>query len=84
VRSGDTLTKESVAEAARYKQSSSHNILCNTAFDNLITCVVAGERTVIFHPQTNRGGISSLFGSTMLDSANRDTVSVQTFTCQSY
>ena len=82
VMSGDTLTKESVANAMG---SSPQDVRCNTEdYDKMISCVDRSGRTLVFMPKALKGGVSSVFGATQDSKEKRDTVSVRAFTCQPY
>ena len=83
VMSGDTLTKESAAQALNTLYARA--VSCNTDdYDKMISCIDRSGGSLVFMPKTLKGGVSQLLG-TMLDSIeSRDTVSVSAFTCQPF
>lgn len=83
VQRGDTLTKESVAQALQLGNAISY-VTCSTDSEKLISCLGFGTRTLIFDPATNRGGTSFLSGTANGNNVRRDTPFIEAFTCQQY
>jgi hypothetical protein len=83
VLSGDTLTKESAAQALGTLNA--YTVSCNTDLnDKMISCIDRAGRSLVFMPETRKGGVSKLFGATMNSKESRDSVQVSAFTCQPY
>ena len=82
VQEGNTLTKESVGKAIRGDIVPFSRISCS-AVGSLISCN-SFSRQLIFDPKTLKGGISALFGSSMQDGSNKDSIYVKAFSCQPY
>ena len=80
VLEGDTFTKESVGKV--FKFSMSGEISCRLR-GPLITCS-SFSRQLIFNTKTLKGGVSSLFGSSMEDGPYKDSIYVQAFSCEPY
>ena len=81
IMSGDTLTKESVSKAGL--SIIPKQIDCKTELW-LISCVSAGSH-LAFNTQNLTGGITQIFGAVQgFDEKNKDTISVEAFTCQPY
>lgn len=82
VMSGDTLTKESAANAM---DSPPQHVRCSTDdYGKMISCVDRSGRSLVFMPKTLKGAVSSVFGATMYSTEQRDSVFVRAFTCQPY
>jgi hypothetical protein len=81
VLEGDSFTKESIGKVLKHS-SSSVGISCSV-LGPLITCS-SFARQLIFNTKTLKGGVSSLFGSSMQDGSYKDSVYVQAFSCQPY
>lgn len=89
VLQGDTLTKESVASSypniKDIPKSLISSVFCETdKYDRRIRCSMTRGHTLLFNPENNRGGISLLSGAASSETDDRDTVSVEAFTCQPY
>ena len=81
VLSGKTLTKDSVSKAWG-TEANTNDIICITNFNSVFCSGIFGE-SLIFNHENYRGGISLIFGATT-ESKQRDTLSVDAFTCQPY
>jgi hypothetical protein len=79
VLEGDTFTKESIGKALK---QSSLGISCSV-LGPLVTCS-SFSRQLVFNTKTLKGGISSLFGSSMQDGPYKDSIYVQAFSCQPF
>ena len=89
VMRGDTLTKESVASSYPNFEDIPKNLIssvfCETdKYDKRIRCSMTRGHTLLFNPENNRGGISLLGGAASSGTDDRDTPSVEAFTCQPY
>ena len=82
VLEGNTLTKESVGKALRVDVVPFSRISCSAA-DSLISCNWFSKQ-LMFDPKTLKGGISALYGSSMQDGSNKDSIYVRAFSCQPY
>ena len=82
VLEGNTLTKESVGKALRVDVVPFLRITCS-ADDSLISCNWFSKQ-LMFDTKTLKGGISALYGSSMQDGSNKDSIYVRAFSCQPY
>ncbi len=80
VLAGNKLTKDSVGKVL--SESASKEISCNDSVYG--TSCTAGNKHLLFDPETLKGGISSLLGSTMQDGSYKDSIYVRAFSCQPY
>lgn len=80
VQTKDTLTIESVANAIDAIPS---HVSCRTSPISIISCNDFTGGNIIFDPKTLKGGISQIFGATMI-AERRDTVSVKPFSCANF
>jgi hypothetical protein len=82
VLQGNTLTKESVAKVLDLRHPS--QVTCSVEpLEKMITCADLSGGTLIFQPENLKGGTSHLFGSSESND-ERDTISVEAFTCRPY
>lgn len=77
VQTNDSLTAESVAKALGHDYANQVSCGKNTI---RISCQDKTGGNLFFDPKTLKGGTSLLFGSTS-NNPNRDTVSVEVFSC---
>ena len=75
VQAGNTLTTDSVAKVLRTKL----DVSCRYP-SNSIECTDKNGGALFFEPKTLKGGVAQLLGSTE-EGNQRDTVSVQVFSC---
>ena len=80
VQTGSTLTLESVAKV--FNNAPISQITCKF-FAPETACFDIAGRGLYFNPKVLKGGISKLFGSTQ-DGTERDSLSVQPFSCVSF
>jgi len=81
IMNGDTLTKESVSKAGL--SIIPKQIDCKTDLW-LVSCVSSGSY-LAFNTQNFTGGITQIFGAVQgFDEKNKDTLSVEAFTCQPF
>lgn len=79
VQTGNTLTTDSVGKALRATPA---NVFCRHLYPQ-IDCTDSSGGGLYFDPRVLRGGISQLIGSTNSGS-DRDTVTVQVFSCTAF
>ena len=75
VQAGNTLTTDSVAKVLRTRLG----VSCRYP-SNSIECTDTAGGALFFEPKTLKGGVAQLLGST-LEGNQRDSVSVQVFSC---
>lgn len=78
VREGKTLTTDSVAKAV---DGPPNQTTCDASILGLVFCHDGLGDSLFFSTVTNKGGISKLFGATMDNGVQKDTVTVHAFTC---
>ena len=80
VQSGNTLTLESVSKVL---DSSASLVVCKNEAPQISCQGLAGEY-LYYNPINKSGGIARMFGSSMKQGNNRDSVTVSVFTCESF
>lgn len=81
VQEGKTLTSDSVARVFHPNLPYGAGISCKTYVDGEIMCTDFGAASLFFDPKTLKGGLSKLAGSVSNDASERDTVTVEVFSC---
>lgn len=81
VQTGSTLELMSVARTFHPSMPYPGGVFCKTYVDGEIMCNDLGGGSLFFDLKTLKGGISRLAGSVSNDAADRDTVTVEVFSC---
>lgn len=80
VQESGGLTSESVGELIASGISSL--VRCSANADGLISCTGGAGALLVFNPANGLGGMSAVFGAVDDDPNQRDTLSVEAFSCQ--
>ncbi len=81
---GKTLTSESVARVIYPSLPFGAGIFCKTYVGGEIMCTDLSGASLFFDPNTFKGGLSRLSGSVSNNDSERDTVTIEVFTCSPF